>query len=204
MAKPFLIIDGYNLMHAAGMTRRRYGPGDFQRCRHRFLAFLVRHLLPAERERVTVVFDAIEAPAGLARTSTLEGISVVFPQLGGDADTLIEALIAEHSAPRQIHLVSSDHRLQKAARRRRAQFVDSEQFIEQLHQRGEAGRRQQDAPAVNLQSPEKFSGPLSETETSEWLEVFGEIPEATELESTADRLQAELENLADEIKDEHV
>jgi hypothetical protein len=204
MAEPFLIIDGYNLMHAAGMTRRRYGPGDFQRCRRRFLAFLARHLSPAERERATVVFDAIEAPAGLSRTSTLEGMSVVFAQPGGDADTLIEELIAKHSAPRQIQLVSSDHRLQKAARRRRAQFVDSERFIARLHQRGEAGRPAQDSPAVNAQSPEKFSGPLSDAETSEWLEVFGDIPEAAELESAAERLQEELDNLADEIKDDRL
>ena len=27
-----LVIDGYNLMHAAGLARATYGPGDLERC----------------------------------------------------------------------------------------------------------------------------------------------------------------------------
>ena len=62
MATPFHIIDGYNLLHAAGLGRPTYGPGDLERCRNRLLSFLRTHLRAAERARTTVVFDARDAP----------------------------------------------------------------------------------------------------------------------------------------------
>ncbi len=60
--RPYLMIDGYNLLHAAGLARRRYGPGQLERCRAQLLAWLAKHLTDGERERTTVVFDAAEAP----------------------------------------------------------------------------------------------------------------------------------------------
>jgi len=62
MAQKFLIIDGYNLMHAAGMARERYGPGDLERCRERLLRFLHSRLTAEERKRTTIVFDAWDPP----------------------------------------------------------------------------------------------------------------------------------------------
>ena len=58
MATPFRIIDGYNLMHAAGMARRRYGPGDLERYRNRFIRLVAARLTEEERARTTIVFDA--------------------------------------------------------------------------------------------------------------------------------------------------
>ena len=77
MADPFLLVDGYNLMHAAGMARLRYGPGELERCRGRFLRFLRRHLTAYESSRTTVVFDAADAPLGLPRQSTLDGMHIL-------------------------------------------------------------------------------------------------------------------------------
>ena len=41
-----LLIDGYNLMHAAGFARVRYGPGDLERCRLRLLNLVAGLELP--------------------------------------------------------------------------------------------------------------------------------------------------------------
>src|SRR5579862_521982 len=99
MAASFLIIDGYNLMHAAGMARARYGPGDLQRARQRLLKLLVRTLTKPELQRATIVFDAREAPPHLPHTWTLSGMRILFANPDGDADVMIEELIAVHTSP---------------------------------------------------------------------------------------------------------
>lgn len=212
MADPFLIVDGYNLMHAAGMARLRYGPGDLQRCRTQFLRYLVRHLPSRVRGRTTVVFDAGDAPAGLPRRTTLNGMHVLFADPGHDADTLIEQLIAAHSSPRQIRLVSSDHRLQKAARRRRGRFVDSEDFVAELEQRGPVSENQSaQAPGHRRAADSKAGGKIDPEETAEWLEIFGNIPETDRsqhipetdpLQDDVDRWQSRVDELKDEPDDQ--
>ncbi len=178
MARSFLLIDGYNLMHAAGMARQSYGPGDLERCRTLFLKFLLSTLKAAELQRATVVFDAGNSPYGTQRHSKLAGMTILYSPQNSDADTVIEELIAGHSAPKQVLLVSSDHRLQKAARRRRASFIDSEDFAAKLERR---------SPDADLTSAErqarrhddaKYTGKLTEEQTREWMKTFGETDES--------------------------
>ena len=129
MGTQFLLIDGYNLLHAAGLARDRYGPGQFEKCRQRLLQEVADRLSEAQRDRTTVIFDAKEAPADVAAVQKFAGITVVY-SVGSDADTMIEAMLESHSAPKQVLVVSSDHRLQKAASRRKAKSIDSEVFWE--------------------------------------------------------------------------
>src|SRR3954470_17152587 len=98
MSRPYLLIDGYNLMHSAGMARRDYGPGQLERCRRQLLAYLAGHLTGPERERATIVFDAAEAPPDLPREMVYAEMSVRFASPGKDADDTIEEIIAAHSA----------------------------------------------------------------------------------------------------------
>jgi len=176
MPQPFLLIDGYNLMHAAGLFRVSYGPGQFEKWRMRFLQELSARLTPAERRRAVVVFDApATAEKGVGR-QVVEGLEVLFARSTKDADDVIEDLIAEHSAPRQILLVSSDHRLQKAARRRRGRSIDSEDFVTRLEKRER--RKEEQTPTGPPR--EKLTGLLSEEELAEWMEVFGETPQTAE------------------------
>ncbi len=138
MRRLFLLIDGYNLMHAAGFARRTYGPGDLHRCRHRFLLQLAALLQPAARRDCLVIFDAFNSPDEGPRQMDASGLRVEFAEPGSDADAAIEAIVKTHSAPRQVMVVSSDHRLHKAARRRRSRCVDSEVFWRQLDPDGAA------------------------------------------------------------------
>ncbi|MEZ6126603.1 MAG: NYN domain-containing protein [Planctomycetaceae bacterium] len=125
---PYLIIDGYNLMHAAGMTRKRYGPGDLERCRLRLQHELIRLLSADVIQRAVLVYDAFDSPSDDSCHLNFEGLEIRFSPRGTDADSEIERLLQQHSVPRRVLIVSGDHRLHRAAGRRRARCVDSEEF----------------------------------------------------------------------------
>ena len=127
-----LLIDGYNLLNVTGIVGRGIGPGSLERSRNALLSFLAASIEPQELRQTTVVFDAKQPPAGLPRRVDHHGIEVLYASQYGDADTLIEELIQAHSAPRQLTVVSSDHRLQRAARRRKAKSVDSDKWYSEL------------------------------------------------------------------------
>jgi len=57
MSAGLLLIDGYNLLYAAGMAQNDYRPGDLLRCRTALLRFLLGKLSAAEIKGTTVVFD---------------------------------------------------------------------------------------------------------------------------------------------------
>ncbi len=178
MPCPFFVIDGYNLLHAAGLAWKGYGPGGLERARLRLLHQLLVLLTPEEVERTTVVFDA--RPQSLWQPEQqrvdLHGLTVLFVP---DADSEIEQLIRKHSAPKQLRVVSGDHRLHRAARRRRAQPIDSEVFLQWLHRR--AARPTHTADRPDDSAHPKYTGQVSPKETAEWLATFGDIPEARQL-----------------------
>ncbi|HID22081.1 MAG TPA: hypothetical protein EYP14_06730, partial [Planctomycetaceae bacterium] len=161
------------------------------RQRIRLLNRLLVGLSDAELERTTVVFDASQAGVPGTRSFRLHGLTVVF---AADADEEIERLIAAHSAPRRLQLVSDDRRLQKAARRRRATVLSCDAFLRRLRQ-SETGAR----PGRALQAPHstdpKYTGRISERELADWLEVFGHIPEASELSRELDFWQRRVAEL---------
>jgi predicted RNA-binding protein with PIN domain len=163
MSAPFLIVDGYNLMHAAGLARANYGPGDLARQRHELLVRLARRLTTDERKRCTVVFDAIDAPPNLNGRFKHDEMLVQFAKPGHEADEVIEALIIQHSAAKRLTVVSSDHRLQTAIRRRKGIAVDSEIFLKQL----ESSQRT-DEPKPRVSSDSRNS----ESDLDFWLREF--------------------------------
>ena len=187
-------------MHATGLGKRRYGPRGLEKCRNGLLNYLANHLTVRQRARTTIVFDAAEAPGDLPRHSKQNGMEIIYASDWSDADSLIEELIANHSAPRQIRLVSSDHRLQKAARKRRAKFVDSELFIEELQQRGPVTDEPRSPTGSRKSRSPKYSGEVSDAETSAWLKEFGEISEAAALQESLEINPQKLEDMQADVK----
>jgi hypothetical protein len=161
-----LIIDGYNLLHASGILGRGLGPGGLQRSRQALLDFLAESLDPHEVSRTIVVFDAAGGPRGLASRAQHRGLCVRYAAGKADADELIEELIREDTAPRSLVVVSSDHRLHRAARRRKAQAIDSDRWHSELLRQRRA-RLDPREPAL------RPSGPLSPYEVAFWLREFG-------------------------------
>jgi predicted RNA-binding protein with PIN domain len=127
-----VLIDGYNLLHAAGLAKPRYAPGELERRRTRLIAKLRDLLDPAQLARTTIVFDARINPPPVRPDPPSGPVTVLFPPRHQEADDLVEELLAKHSTPQQVLVVSSDHRLHKAARRRGATPIDSETFLDQL------------------------------------------------------------------------
>ena len=164
-----LLIDGYNLMHAAGIIGRGAGPGGLERSRLALLNFIAESLDPADLPQAVVVFDAATAPPGLPRTLVHRGLTVRFAAKHASADELIEELIELDSAPRRLIVVSSDHRLHRAARRRKATAIDSDVWHAQTVQKRR--QRNQASPAQTALKP---SAPLAESEIEYWLRQFAD------------------------------
>jgi len=163
MPARFLLVDGYNLLYAAGMGRASYGPGDLQRCRERLLRYLAKKLTAAEVARTTVIFDARHPPPDLPNRQVVAGVKVEFANPGSDADIALATFLDHHSAPKQLTLVSSDHQVQASARRRGAKFIDSDAFFDQLER-----RERTRAVAVAEEKP-------TSAQTDYWLKIFGDI-----------------------------
>jgi len=155
-----LIIDGYNLLHASGIFGADRGPRGFEQSRMALLDALVDLLGPRATDTV-VVFDAARAPDGLPARLVHGGIRVWFAREYPDADSLIEELVEADTAPGHLVVVSSDRRLQAAARKRRARAVGCEEWLVEA----KAARRAQDA------KPEKPPAPGPE-DVAFWKRYF--------------------------------
>lgn len=139
-----LLIDGYNLLHVTDLFGSGKSAGTLQGSRDALLAFLTKALASAERRDTTIVFDATGAPPGLPKTLHHEQITVRYASDFADADALLEEIIDRHRAPKGLTVVSSDHRVQRAARGRGSKWIDSEPWFRELAARAKA--KEQDSP----------------------------------------------------------
>jgi predicted RNA-binding protein with PIN domain len=159
------LIDGYNLLHAMGVLCGKVGPRGLARARLALLGRLCGDH-GADADSVTVVFDASGAPAGAAAEEEYQGIHI-FYALDGEADEVIETLIQKEAAPRQLTVVSDDHRLQRAARRRRCSVRGCLDYLEEM----ERLRRSKPASSEASVKPKNVSG----EEIKHWLHEFADL-----------------------------
>lgn len=160
-----LLIDGYNLLFASGVFASAAGPPTLQRTREALLQHLADLLEPRLLGRTVVVFDAIQAPAGLPGELTFAGMQVLFSRRSQEADELLENLIAAHRAPRELLVVSSDHRVQRAARQRGAKYADSDQWLRELTRRMEIA-------SITTKPQEVLT---DSAELRRWVAEFGDV-----------------------------
>jgi predicted RNA-binding protein with PIN domain len=163
-----LLIDGYNLLHVSDVFAGE-GPGtELHRVRLALLDFLAAAIEPRERNQTTIVFDAAGAPPGLPRTMLHMGMTVHFARRHSDADEMIEELLAQYAAPRGLVVVSSDHRVQRAARRVGATFIDSEKWFAELR----AARRKRPERKARTDLDDK----TTPDEIAYWVDEFADAP----------------------------
>lgn len=170
-----LLIDGYNLIFQTNFFGSGNDPRSLERSRKRLLDFLVNSFDEATRQRTTVVFDAKNAPHGLPRCEHYHGITVHFASEYDNADAMIGDLLRHDSAPRQMTVVSSDHEVQKAAKRRRAKFIDSEAWYERvLRERAEPPAAPEDLTRSHgpLLTPEEISSLAKEMAEEQREDIF--------------------------------
>jgi predicted RNA-binding protein with PIN domain len=169
------LIDGYNVMFAAGLMKGKLGPEGFRKVRHRFLNDLAAMLDSVEAHLTTVVFDANDAPGHVPSSTRHKGITVLFAVDNDSADEQIEDLIAHHSSPKSLTVVSSDHRIQKAATRRKAKVMSADEFLTRMDSRKERKRPSATEPA----EPTRPEVPTAQ-EADFWLEEFRDLAESEE------------------------
>jgi hypothetical protein len=128
-----------------------------------------------KKRRVTVVFDG-GLPGGKSTRLSTSRVTVVFATSGQTADDLLIRRINQIKNPAEYTLVSSDHQVLAAARRRRMPVILSEAFAAQLP--AERPRPATTQVAAETQIANEREHPqLSEDEVNEWLELFGPVPE---------------------------
>jgi predicted RNA-binding protein with PIN domain len=160
------LIDGYNLLHALGMLQRRVGPGGLEKARLSLLG-LLHGAFSEQSSQITVVFDASGASAGASAEADYHGIHIRYALGRQQADDVIEEIVQHEGAPQQLTVVSDDHRLQRAARRRHAHSLTCTAFLDVLEQQ----RRKQASVPPPAEKQEK----LSAKEKELWLKEFGDL-----------------------------
>jgi uncharacterized protein len=158
------LIDGYNLLHAMGLLCGKVGPHGLEKARRAVLGRLCG-CHGDNASDVTIVFDASRAPPGAAGEEDYHGIHVRFA-LDREADEVIEALIQREAMPRQLTIVSDDHRIRQAGRRRRCLVSGCLDYLEEIE-------RKRYKPAVS-QAAVKPEG-ISSDETQCWLREFADL-----------------------------
>ena len=172
------LIDGYNLMFAGGLLGQKFGPEGFRKARHRFLNDLASTSDPVEAHLTTVVFDANDAPGHVPSLDARhKGITVLFAVDHDSADERIEDLIARHSSPKTLTVVSSDHRIQRAATRRKAKVLSADEFLTRMDSRKE---RKRDRSSRSSPKRPFARSPRAAGEAAYWLEEFRDLDESDE------------------------
>jgi hypothetical protein len=153
------IIDGHNLLHSIHKGDPNSGPiRDVQLCR------IVGRYLKQMDQSGEIIFDGT-GPRDKSGFDNISNLEVFFAGLGTDTDTVIEDKIGANTAPRRLTIVSSDRRLRKAARTRKAISLKSEVFWNSVQKR--LSRKQ------TTKEPAAKRRGLSDGETKQWLEFFG-------------------------------
>jgi predicted RNA-binding protein with PIN domain len=175
------LIDGYNVMHAAGRLPPTLGREGFRRARRRFLDELAAVLPPEEAEDTTIVFDASSPPGDFKIKERYRGLSVLFALGDENADARIEQLIAEHPAPKKLTVISSDHRIRKAAQRRRASVLTALDYwvrIDELKER--RSRIDNPEPTLRDSAAEPRASASAADDPAFWVRTFHALDESAE------------------------
>jgi len=159
-----IIIDAYNLIFQCGFQPKKLdAPLALHKARQRLIQELSLRIEKSQRREVMLVFDA-KNPRGHATPELVgDGFQVAFARDFEDADAMVIDLLRQHSQPRQLTVVSSDHLIQTAAARRNATAVDADVWFDQLNLLSNR------APDEQLEKAEFL---LSEQETQLLIDTF--------------------------------
>lgn len=151
ISMPYL-VDGHNLIPKVGL-RLNY-PNDEED-----LILRLQEFCRLRRAQVEVYFDG--APAGTQPRRKIGAVTCYFVRRGSTADSAIEACLARlGKQARNWTVVSSDKRVQNAARAVHAKVLSSEEFASEISKAGE-----------QILLSKRESG-LSPEEVDEWTGFF--------------------------------
>lgn len=196
-----LLIDAYNLLHQSDVLGRSRGERWLERARRRLVRKLIDHLDATLAAQTCLVFDANSPPPDRPSRYLVGSMQLIYAVDYPEADDLLELLIARHPAPRRLTVISSDHRIQRAASRRGATPFDADLWYARLTERGPQLAIPWPPPAAGETAPlewepEKPPEPTSPAELVAWYEMFG--IHASELPPES-RRQTQLESQPESI-----
>ena len=168
------LIDGHNLIGKMPDIDLRDPDDEIQ------LVLRLKSWIAEQKNReATVIFDGGQT-GGVSNRLSSRDLTVIFSPPGQIADTLIIRRLKSLKNPRQYTVVSSDRMVSDAAKAVRVKSLKSEEFIaregfvyEDVDEATPAKKHQK-----TPKTPPKPEDPLlSEAEVSEWLQLFGPVPE---------------------------
>lgn len=165
MAVPKLLIDGYNVLFQSQLVGRGRGRNWLPAARQRLLQLLTNRLTPGELATTQLIYDAPQFGQATAETTLKSGMLVCYAVDHAEADDLLEKIVRAHPTPKQLKVVSSDQRIRRCARARRAVSIDSQKFLDQLEQRP-------DSSPQPIQPSSPAACELSDAEVEYWLREF--------------------------------
>jgi len=136
-----LIVDTFNVLHMTGVlppdlsgmgVEELRGVITLSRFRHQAIQLVCDGVEPIEFRRRRAGEGGIGRNDEFAWNRGFDNISLRWSGTKTDADSVIEILVAQNSAPRRLTVVTSDRRLGREVRRRRARVMPSESFLERL------------------------------------------------------------------------
>jgi len=163
-----IIIDAYNLIFQCGLQPKNLdSPLALHRTRQRLIKELSDRIEESQRHEVMLVFDA-KNPRGYSTPDlNANGFKIAFAKEYEDADAMVIELLQKHSQPRQLTIVSGDHRIQTAATRRDAKAIDSDVWFDNL-----LALADRPAPSNVLSKPKVT---LSDAETQKLIDEFSDL-----------------------------
>ncbi len=167
---PKLVIDGYNVLFQSQLVGKGRGPQWLSAARSRLVRMLEGQIAAEDILLSQLVFDAPQFGTAPGPQVLPSGLLVVYATNHEEADDLIEEVIRQHPTPKQLRVVSSDLRIQRCARARRAQTIGAQEFLSQLV-------RKQPTRGVESDSSADAEQPLSESEVAFWLKEFEDLSE---------------------------
>jgi len=136
-----VIIDGHNLLHSIHKEVADSGSiSDFGLCR------IIGRYLNLTGQKGEIIFDGT-GPQDKSGFDNISNLEVFFAGLGTDTDTIIEDKISTSTSARSLTIVSSDRRLRKAARARKATSLKSDVFWNDVLKQLNRKRPEKEPPA---------------------------------------------------------
>lgn len=188
------LVDGYNLLYTLGWLKKGGDASAAERARQALLQRILG-ALGSEASKVLVLFDAARAPRARPRQEQHGPLRVLYSPHCQDADSVIEELLRGYLASRVV-VVSADHRLKRAAQRRRCQHWSPEEFLAWLEKR----RAQRLASDVSHESDKEK---LAAHDKESWLRKFAHLAHDPTLGQLEPFAELEMDSLLDEIPDDN-
>lgn len=172
-----LVIDTYNVLHTVGILPPELAGLDIDGLSR--LVSVSRY----RAEKTTLVCDGLPLEA---KPNPQPPITVRFAGRDRTADDLIGQIVRASSAPRRLIVISSDHAVQRTARKRRCRIFTSQEFLQQLADDAVAAGTLSRNIAADKPKPQG----MSQEQVDRWVKIFNIDERTASIPARGRRIQS--------------